>query len=1235
MSNESKAHTEWIFQGPGQMRALGSVLDWSQTSLGAVTTWPQSLRTAAQTVLASPFPAILLWGPDLIQIYNDGYRQLMGNKHPAGLGQATQQCWPEVWHINQPLYQRVWAGESASFADALYPITRTGQLEDAWFTLAYSPVRQESGEVGGILVTVFETTDRVLEQRQRTQVQQALRQQQQHTRLAVEAAGLATWEWDLVTNQVVWNEHHFRLLGMAIQPNPLPAEAFVRHLHPADADAIKAQLNQAITQRTVYDAEFRVVRDDGVTRWMSGYGQVTQEADGQPIRASGIMFDITDRRATQEALRESEQQFRAFVMASSDVVYQMNPDWTQMRSLVGRNFIPTTTDPSRTWLETYIHPDDQSRVLEVIREAIDTKRAFDLEHRVVQVNGNLGWTHSRAIPLLNEAGDITGWLGTAHDVTDRKRRETNLAFLAEVSQDLASLTTIDETMKALGAKIGSHFQVSNVAFGEVDEPHEVMSVAHEWRGTDALSFIGQYRISDFLDDDLHQTMRAGKVWVMSDVMNDARANAESIAALGIGAMASVPFAREGEWLFNLTLYDRQARYWREDEIELLRQTASYIWTRLERARAEEALSDSEARLQLALRAAELGTFIWHVAEDRTQEDALARIHFGLPADSTVSLAEALMTTFHPDDGPSYAAAVTRATDPAGSGELHEEFRVIHPDGKERWLAVSAITAFEGTPPVAARLIGVLADVTQRKQAEQILHASKERFESIANLVPDLLWDSKPDGSTNWYNQRWLDYTGQRFEEAIGWGWTQAIHPDDREGSARRYGQAVAAGNSLRQEHRLRRHDGVYHWFVVTASPLKDQTGQVIKMYGAATDIDDIKRLETTLRETDRRKDEFLAMLAHELRNPMSTIRSGLQILTLTDEKDQTTGPPVGSETITESTVAESTVAMMSRQTDQLVRLVDDLLDVSRISQGKIDLKMRRVNLVEVVDQATESLKGLYREQGRNLQVTLPTAPIYLEGDATRLTQVVANLLTNGARYTDERGQVWVSLVHHRQEALLEVRDNGLGLAPDQLSAIFDLFMQVDNSVARSKGGLGLGLTLVKRLVEMHGGRVEAQSAGLGKGSTFRVHLPTLEIAPEVNPKPLDETPSRAVQDRILVIDDNADAAFTLAMLLKLKGYEAHTRHSGRAGLEAAETLQPAAIVLDLGMPDMDGYATCRAIREQPWGGQVPVIALSGYGQEEDRQRTKEAGFSGHLVKPVDLAGLLSLLTEVLSNPKAG
>ncbi|QJD77359.1 PAS domain S-box protein [Spirosoma rhododendri] len=336
--------------------------------------------------------------------------------------------------------------------------------------------------------------------------------------------------------------------------------------------------------------------------------------------------------------------------------------------------------------------------------------------------------------------------------------------------------------------------------------------------------------------------------------------------------------------------------------------------------------------------------------------------------------------------------------------------------------------------------GQLLPRIERVRAEEALRQSQKRFESIANLVPDLLWDSQPDGSTNWYNQRWLEYTGQRLEEAIGYGWTDAIHPDDRDGSAQRYAQAVAASTSLRQEHRIRRHDGSYRWFAVNATPLKDETGQVVSMYGAATDIHESKRLEATLRETDRRKDEFLAMLAHELRNPMATLRSGLTLLDLTTT-DETTRP---------------TVAMMERQIDHLVRMVDDLLDVGRISRGKIELHKERVNFVELVQQAVASCQPLFA-QGKKLHLQVPPAPIELDGDATRLTQIVTNLLTNSARYTGEQGQIWLSLEHNagrpdHPEAILRVRDNGIGIAADHLSAIFELFVQVDNSTARSRGG---------------------------------------------------------------------------------------------------------------------------------------------------------------------------------------
>ena len=372
------------------------------------------------------------------------------------------------------------------------------------------------------------------------------------------------------------------------------------------------------------------------------------------------------------------------------------------------------------------------------------------------------------------------------------------------------------------------------------------------------------------------------------------------------------------------------------------------------------------------------------------------------------------------------------------------------------------------------------------------------------------------------------------------------------------------------------------------------------------------------RVADGRKDEFLAMLAHELRNPMSTIRSGLQILTLVDDQPQAIRPSVGSETI----------ALMNRQVDHLVRMVDDLLDVSRISRGKIELKRERLDFRSIVAEAVNAMRLSFETNQKSLQLSPSPAALFVQGDPTRLTQVVTNLLTNGLRYTGPRGRVWVSLAEVPGEALLRVSDDGIGLSEHQLLAIFELFVQADNSLARTQGGLGVGLTLAKRLVELHGGRLEASSGGLGKGSTFTVYIPLAET-PEKGPTAASPIDSVSTSSRILVIDDNADAALMLSTLLTLKGHEVHSRLNGREGIQAAESLRPAVIICDIGMPELDGYATCRLIREQPWGQSLLLIALTGYGGEEDKRLAREAGFDWHLVKPMDLDTLTGILSNLL------
>ncbi|SFE96194.1 PAS domain S-box protein [Spirosoma endophyticum] len=635
---------------------------------------------------------------------------------------------------------------------------------------------------------------------------------------------------------------------------------------------------------------------------------------------------------------------------------------------------------------------------------------------------------------------------------------------------------------------------------------------------------------------------------------------------------------------------------------------------------QEQLRHLEERTRIAVEAAQMGTWEWNLLTNEVYWNEQHFELFGLQPQLQPQSPDTFSQHLHPDDRGWVMDELNRAV---WEKTLYEaEFRIVREDtGQTAWMSgYGRIT--DEVDGRASRMSGVMVEVTERRLAEDKIRDSQQRLQLILDSIADhaiLTFD--PDTTLTSWNTGAEQLFNYPAGEAIGQSVQIIFTPEDRATGelekkmerARREGQTPDERDHLRKDG-----SRLYIWGVL--SPLHNADGQLLGYVKVARDLSERRSMEQALRETDRRKDEFLAMLAHELRNPMSTIRSGLQILTLTVGQEHTTGPSGGN----------ATIAMMTRQTDQLVRLVDDLLDVSRISQGKIELHKQRIELAELVSQAAESVRTFYWEQGRHLQVDLPTVPIYVVGDATRLTQVVTNLLTNGARYTGEGGQVWVSLTYQHQEALLEVRDNGIGLAPDQLMAIFELFVQVDNSTARSKGGLGLGLTLVKRLVELHGGWVVAQSKGVGKGSAFYVHLPTIETVPAVMLMPVERATTLTPSQRLLVIDDNVDAGLTLSLLLKLKGYEAHTRTSGRAGIDAAEALQPGAILLDIGMPDMDSYETCRLIRQQPWGKAMVVIALSGYGQEEDRQQTQATGFDGHLVKPVDLDALTGLLRSLQS-----
>ena len=375
----------------------------------------------------------------------------------------------------------------------------------------------------------------------------------------------------------------------------------------------------------------------------------------------------------------------------------------------------------------------------------------------------------------------------------------------------------------------------------------------------------------------------------------------------------------------------------------------------------------------------------------------------------------------------------------------------------------------------------------------------------------------------------------------------------------------------------------------------------------------LRQLASDLSVADRRKNEFLAMLAHELRNPLAPIRNALTLIRLTSGKG--------------SAVDEAS-AMMERQVAQLSRLVDDLLDINRITHGKVELRKERVDLASVVHHAVEACRSLFDSMGHQFSVALPPDAIHVKGDPMRLSQAVGNLLNNACKYTQNAGCISLTVERDGPTVAIRVRDNGIGIAADQLPVIFEMFTQLDTSLERSHSGLGIGLTLVKELVEMHGGEVEAHSSGVGHGSEFTIKLPVSTHVPnEFAAEPLAPEPASLSGCRILIVDDNRDSATSLAMLMELASNETRTVFDGLEAVQAAGLFQPDVVLLDIGMPKLDGYEAARRIRELPWGKNMFLVALTGWGQDEDRQRSKDAGFDAHLVKPVDHAELVNLLSD--------
>ena len=1233
-----------FLEGGGQLGTLIRAFDWSRTPLGPPEHWPQSLKTATAILLRSPVPIVLLWGREGTMIYNDAYAVFGGGRHPHLLGSPVLEGWPEVAEFNARVMRVGLAGGTLAYRDQHLILYRHGRAEDVWMNLDYSPVLDETGKPGGVLAIVVETTERVISERRLGTLRELgsrtapARSVEEVCRSAL-AAMASENKADLPCAALYLIEGANRLKLIASYGPQSPDDT--TPLDPAPLGNLEEPLAALRSGAAVLVSANPLFN--------AGSPDAPENLALLPINAAGTLSGLLavglretvaspagpqlDGRLSEFLELVAAQVSKAVATARALEVERDRAEALAALDRAKTAFFSNVSHEFRTPLTLLLGP------LEAVAADPATPPA---------VRTQLERAHRNAVRLLKlvnsllefsriEAGRITAW----YEPT----------ALAALTADIAS------TFRSMIERAGLEL---NVQCAPLDEP---VYVDREMWEKIVLNLISNAFKFTF----------AGRITV--NVRREATEAVLEVIDTGVG----IP-ARELPRLFErfhriegthgrtqegtgigLALVQELAKLHggtvtAESEVGVgttLRVRIPFGATHLpaERIRASEAPPPNPAAAQAFVQEAlrwisparrELAGMLPGTLETLTpplqQRFARSAGSRVLLADDNADMRDYVRDLLAPlyaveavSDGEQALAAARRARPDLILSDILMPrldgiamLKALRADAELRDVPVVLLSARAGdesrdegldagaddclVKPFSARellaRVGTVLELALlRREHAQRLRESEAKYRSVFEHAAVGIEQLDLDGTLLDANHALCRMLGYPRDELLGRNFREITHPDDRDAEAALLGRLLAGElRSYSIEKRYLRRDGAAVWIRVSSS-LAVTDERPLYRISVVEDITLRKTSEEALADADRRKDEFLAMLAHELRNPLAPIGNASAILSQILPAD---GP------------AQVAIGMIRRQTTQLTRLVDDLLDVSRITQGRIQLRRQPLELASVIAQAVETVGPQLREKRHRVSITTRYEPLYVNGDYARLVQCVGNILANAAKYTDAEGEIEVRARAEESTAVIEVTDTGAGIPSELLPHIFDLFVQSDRTLDRAQGGLGIGLAVVRRLIEMHGGEVSARSEGLGHGSTFEIRLPR-SAKPEDASAELGRlrTPPR----RVLIVDDNQDAADSLAMLLAFEGHETEAVYSGSEALERVHDFRPDVALLDIGLPEIDGYELARRLRAIPEIAGLRLVALTGYGQAEDLLRTRDAGFDGHLVKPVDLPAL--------------